>query len=523
MRPSQRKGSEGQHRPAQRTHVLSTSSSSFQRQSSTVPNSTPTPHRTGSRKASSLTGSPDGPLNLSQLNSPAADHVFPMSSAVSLGPSPTLSNRSEGGDGFPGLTPLANKRPVLRRYSTSSARKSSDYAETTTRNHYAADKYASGARDPGSVPSGSSSKAPSNVEETEIKRTGGSRPPMQRFISNPSKNSEIFNGDASGKSESGASANNLNVSTAGSLRNIADDIESLMAVRSKHVLTEEGHAVIVGHDGDTLQRCEDEPIHIPGAVQSFGVLIALQEEDENILKVRVVSENSEQIIGYTPNQLFQLNSFCDILSVEQSDDFLEHIDFIRDDDSDPAMTGPEVFTLVIRSPQQRPKKLWCAIHRNGMNKDLIICELELEDDPINPLAPPSLRTVGPPEDTLHSCPTAEEYAESTITLSKPLRVLRSARARKGEASAMEVFSIMSQVQEQLANAPNLDTFLKVLVGVVKELTGFHRVMIYQFDHMWNGRVVTELFDTWATKDIYRGLNVSYSCPFAGPATIAINS
>jgi len=46
----------------------------------------------------------------------------------------------------------------------------------------------------------------------------------------------------------------------------------------------------------------------------------------------------------------------------------------------------------------------------------------------------------------------------------------------------------------------------VVVGVVKELTGFHRVMIYQFDEDWNGRVVSELVDSQATKDLYRGLH-----------------
>lgn len=65
---------------------------------------------------------------------------------------------------------------------------------------------------------------------------------------------------------------------------------------------------------------------------------------------------------------------------------------------------------------------------------------------------------------------------------------------------------MSQVQEQMASAPNLQVFLKVLIGVVKELSGFHRVMIYQFDHAWNGRVVAELVDPSATKDLYKGLH-----------------
>ncbi|KAL9102488.1 MAG: hypothetical protein Q9187_009116, partial [Circinaria calcarea] len=152
------------------------------------------------------------------------------------------------------------------------------------------------------------------------------------------------------------------------------------------------------------------------------------------------------------------------------------------------------------------QKLWCAMHINEQNPDLIICEFELEDDRINPLVPVGEATPELPEDTLQSNPTPEELAESTHNSSRPLRVLRSARKRKGEAAAMEVFNILSQVQEQLAGAPNLEQFLKVLVGVVKELTGFHRVMVYQFDQAWNGKVVTELVDPRATRDLYKGLN-----------------
>ncbi|KAI4228510.1 MAG: hypothetical protein L6R36_001547 [Xanthoria steineri] len=290
-------------------------------------------------------------------------------------------------------------------------------------------------------------------------------------------------------------------------RTTQDETGGILTARFKHVVTDEGHAVIVGRDGDTLQRCEDEPIHIPGAIQSFGLLLALREEDEGRFKVRIVSENSKKIIGYTPKQLFELDSFCDILTDDQADNLLDHIDFIRDEDSDPATNGPEVFTMAIRPPaSRRSHKLWCAMHINEANRDLVICEFELEDDPINPLIPHGEGTPDLPEDTLNSVPTDEELAESTVNMSKPLRVLRTARKRKGEAAAMEVFNIMSQVQEQLANAPNLDSFLKILVGVVKELTGFHRVMIYQFDQGWNGRVVTELVDPRATKDLYKGLN-----------------
>ena len=287
------------------------------------------------------------------------------------------------------------------------------------------------------------------------------------------------------------------------------DMSGLVTHRFKHVTTEGGHMIITGRDGDTLQRCEDEPIHIPGAVQGFGLLIALQDDlgGSGGLIVRIVSENSKRIIGRTPGELFALESFTDILSEEQADNLLDHIDFIKDEDSNVMANGPEVFTMSIKvSGYTRSRKLWCAIHINEANPGLIICEFELEDDPQFPLVPPNDHTPELPEDTLSSNPTAEELLESTEIKSRPLRVLRSARKRKGEAAAMEVFNIMSQVQEQLAAAPNLEKFLKVLVGVVKELTGFHRVMIYQFDQSFNGRVVTELVDPRATKDLYKGLN-----------------
>ena len=277
-----------------------------------------------------------------------------------------------------------------------------------------------------------------------------------------------------------------------------------LTARFKHVVTDAGHAVITGRASDTLQTCEDEPIHIPGAIQSFGALIALREEAGKFV-VRVVSENSVKVIGYTPEQLFRLSNFLDIFTEEQADNILDHLDFIRDEPAtNPAVNGPEVFVLSLRVPGRRTQKFWYGMHINESN--LIICEFEPEDDVQNPLVPVGEGNYEHPEDTLGCQPTPEEFAESTVNASKPLRVLRGARKKRGEAAAMEVFNIMAQVQEQLANAASLEKFLKILIGVVKELTGFHRVMIYQFDDTFNGRVVSELVDPRATKDLYMGLN-----------------
>ncbi|KAG0640812.1 hypothetical protein HOY80DRAFT_1008851 [Tuber brumale] len=284
--------------------------------------------------------------------------------------------------------------------------------------------------------------------------------------------------------------------------------ERYVTARFKHLVTDEGHMVVTGVSGsESIQRCEDEPIHIPGAVQGFGVLIALKEGMKGRLDVKIVSENSEQIIGYSPAALFALDSFCNIISEEQAENLYEHLDFVRDYDSDSVHPGPHVFPIAITSSNSIEIKLWCAIHIAEKNPDLLICEFELEDDHIYPLfSPAEEETPPPPEDTLNSNPSEQDLLESTLSASRPLRVLRHARKRKGQAAIMEVFNLMSQIQEQLSSASTLGVFLKVVVGIVKELTGFHRVMIYRFDEVWNGRVVTELVDPRATKDLYKGLH-----------------
>lgn len=436
--------------------------------------------------------------------SPAAhDRVFPIRSVVSVDPNPTATPKPSthygGGDYFHQHTRTSDSR--RQSNSTSSNASQGGHAQVQ--------------RQP---PPNNSRRLPQPSQQT---RQGASQKPefdksklqlpaaLFKELASTSPGNSIDGGSRSPSVTDGGRPPSPGGASARSTLSSVGEMGTLITPRFKHVVTDGGHMVITGRDGETLQRCEDEPIHMPGAVQGFGLLIALQDDPDGNggLIVRVVSENSKRFLGRTPKELFALESFTDILSEEQADNLLDHIDFIKDEESDVLTNGPEVFTISIKvSGVQRTRKLWCAIHINETNPDLIFCEFELEDDPQFPLVPSNEMTPELPEDTLASNPTEEEYLESTEIKSRPLRVLRSARKRKGEAAAMEVFNIMSQVQEQLAAAPTLEKFLKVLVGVVKELTGFHRVMIYQFDQSFNGRVVTELVDPRATKDLYKGLN-----------------
>lgn len=189
-------------------------------------------------------------------------------------------------------------------------------------------------------------------------------------------------------------------------------------------------------------------------------MIALREQSPDQLVVRVVSENSAEYLGYTPKELFQAHSFCDILDQDQADLLLDHIDFVRDDAYDPSVDGPEIFALSISTPTGESRRFWCAAHVCQTQKDLIICEFELEYDERNPLDIPGSATPGSPTEnsTLGFVPTPDQLASSTMSISQPLRVLRRRRAET------DYLSVLSQLETQLSRCQDLEQLLNTTAG-----------------------------------------------------------
>ena len=66
--------------------------------------------------------------------------------------------------------------------------------------------------------------------------------------------------------------------------------------------------------------------------------------------------------------------------------------------------------------------------------------------------------------------------------------------------------MLQEVNEQIGKAHDLVQLLDIVVGVIKDLTQFHRVMCYQFDDLWNGQVISELVDWSHTRDLFMGLH-----------------
>lgn len=179
-----------------------------------------------------------------------------------------------------------------------------------------------------------------------------------------------------------------------------------MTVKFRHVQDEDGHHVVIGREGK-LMRCEDEPIRAPGAVQGFGVLIAVEELDETLV-VRQVSENTTELLGLSPHYLFSLECFTDILPESQASLLWDNIQFLSEPDpnsTEDEQDFPQVFLLsgwsegssptsAENAPGRKTWTCWCAVHRPPSppgvlsSKNLIIIEFELERDLLNPLYPP---------------------------------------------------------------------------------------------------------------------------------------
>ncbi|EJD54682.1 hypothetical protein AURDEDRAFT_79671 [Auricularia subglabra TFB-10046 SS5] len=395
-----------------------------------------------------------------------------------------------------------------------------------------------------------------------------------------------------------------------------------VTTRFRYERDNDGNHLVLGHAGN-ITRCEDEPIRIPGAVQAFGVLLALRKSEHSSFEVRQVSENSTQILGLSPTYLFHLECFTDTLPEDQAGRLHQSLEFLSDlpfDEADPEDQTPQLLelsgfgepgsALPGDAPDELGRRLWhcaCALHRapqpssaNGgpSRQPLLVLELELCDDTINPMCPqpsppissstssaqswpgnspgdyrlvsssesavatpqvatdstsgrrPRLKSV--PSDKVPTSPSVDDIRQSTTMFSSPIREIERLRAASGgqqirfnytagapswplhagvptpdpqsatggsrrdfrqslktkspRDTSVDMISVMNRCNDQLTAALDLESLLNIVVGLVKYLTGFHRVLVYQFDDEWNGQTVAEFVDRTKSKDIFRGLH-----------------
>ena len=190
---------------------------------------------------------------------------------------------------FPRLKGTREKPDYSRQLSSQSTQDSGNSGPTTlgatsypTTSHYSDDS------DPTARRNSSTSYTPTTAMSQGPRSVSSSRHPGMPRIDSTNKDPDIIKlaKDAydAGEAEEGPSVES------GHLGSITRDKDGLyLTVRFEHQETDDGHAIVTGRKGELL-KCEDEPIHIPGAIQEFGVLIAIEEDDNGKFVVVQASE-----------------------------------------------------------------------------------------------------------------------------------------------------------------------------------------------------------------------------------------
>ncbi|HYF72830.1 MAG TPA: SpoIIE family protein phosphatase [Nocardioides sp.] len=181
------------------------------------------------------------------------------------------------------------------------------------------------------------------------------------------------------------------------------------------------------YDEVDLTTCDREPIHIPGAIQPHGQLVAVDDD----LRVRMISANSATLLGTAPDAALG-RALAEVAGEDVAAAVAER--------RAAGLPGtPLVMTLAHLPTGARlgGAAVDVRIHRSGTR---LVVELE-------PLA-----------------------GADRATLS--YHTARGAMAR-------------------MAGAASVQELTATLAREVRDLTGFDRVMVYRFDPDWNGEVVAE--------------------------------
>lgn len=179
--------------------------------------------------------------------------------------------------------------------------------------------------------------------------------------------------------------------------------------------------------GADLTTCAREPIHVPGSIQPHGVLLVLREDDLTLIQV---SENIEQWLGVPAAEALG-RSLAELVGSENA------ARLGADLRETPEAARPMFLRTLESAASGFPQRFNAVAHRTS---DGILLELEG--------APPT----------------------ETIPDINPL---------------LDAFTLRAEA------AADLGALSRLTAEQVRRVTGFDRVLIYQFDELWNGIVIGE--------------------------------
>lgn len=181
-----------------------------------------------------------------------------------------------------------------------------------------------------------------------------------------------------------------------------------------------------------LTNCDKEPIHIPGQIQPHGVLLAITKDNEHTIVQ--ASRNTMTLFGIEAEELLG-QPLASLIGEEQLLSLLQY-------DLSTESTSDLQYTRLMINLQDTSTEFFVILHES---EGLIILEFELD-----------------------------AIDESTVV--NDFEWIRT------------FFGRVKQTKNRFEAS-------QVAAEQIKEMLGYDRVMIYEFDENWNGKVIAEAKET----------------------------
>ena len=175
-----------------------------------------------------------------------------------------------------------------------------------------------------------------------------------------------------------------------------------------------------------LENCQSEPIHIPGAIQNFGILIAYEP------KSRIIKALSQNALSFLPG----LKNF------EETNILIDSLLVISETNHFSAATKRE--------------------HGRRLVK---------------------VQFVG--------AANSSEYFYAATYYANDLQILEIETLKNEQVDLSSYLNDLPSMMKDIQNQESMKELVQFAANKIKELTGFDRVMVYQYDEEWNGEVVAE--------------------------------
>lgn len=187
--------------------------------------------------------------------------------------------------------------------------------------------------------------------------------------------------------------------------------------------------------------CGSIPLHLVNLIQPYGFMMVL---DKPQLRIVQISDNVGDFVPASVEEMLE-NSFANLLPGYQYDEIISKINNQKTEENIPVN--------VVLSVNGRENSFTALIHPK---EDYVLIELE-----------------------------------------------KSQAVGATDTSFLELYQQVKYITSQLKNAASIPEIAQIAVDSIKKLTGFDRVLGYQFDPKWNGIVIAQAKEE--NMDDYMGL------------------